>query len=82
MAFAEVIECHTISGDFDYMLKVICNRSQRDINFTDKLMQVAGVEIYVPCVYGGNQSLSAAFDFIFRLGHTTNCVENIRIAGG
>lgn len=44
MAFAEVIECHTISGDFDYMLKVVATDLRGLSQFlTDKLMQVAGV---------------------------------------
>lgn len=44
MTFAEIIECHTISGDFDYLLKVVANDLKGLSQFlTDKLMQVPGV---------------------------------------
>ncbi|MFC0350058.1 Lrp/AsnC family transcriptional regulator [Undibacterium danionis] len=44
MAFPDIIECHTISGDFDYLLKVVANDLKSLSQFlTDKLMQVPGV---------------------------------------
>lgn len=44
MAFPDIIECHTISGDFDYLLKVVANDLKGLSQFlTDKLMQVPGV---------------------------------------
>jgi len=44
MAFPDVIECHTISGDFDYMLKVVAPDLKCLSQFlTDSLMQVPGV---------------------------------------
>ncbi|WMW80140.1 Lrp/AsnC family transcriptional regulator [Undibacterium cyanobacteriorum] len=44
MTFSEIIECHTISGDFDYLLKVVANDLKGLSQFlTDKLMQVPGV---------------------------------------
>ncbi len=43
-AFPDIIECHTISGDFDYLLKVVANDLKSLSQFlTDKLMQVPGV---------------------------------------
>jgi Lrp/AsnC family leucine-responsive transcriptional regulator len=43
-AFPDIIECHTISGDFDYMLKVVAPDLKALSQFlTDKLMQVPGV---------------------------------------
>ena len=43
-AFPEIIECHTISGDFDYILKVVAPDLKALSQFlTDKLMQVPGV---------------------------------------
>ncbi|MBY0573909.1 MAG: Lrp/AsnC family transcriptional regulator [Undibacterium sp.] len=43
-AFAEIVECHTISGDFDYLLKVVAPDLKSLSQFlTDKLMQVPGV---------------------------------------
>lgn len=42
--FPEIIECHTISGDFDYLLKVVATDLKSFSNFlTDRLMQVPGV---------------------------------------
>ncbi len=42
--FPEIIECYTISGDFDYMLKVVAADLKSLSNFlTDRLMQVPGV---------------------------------------
>ena len=44
MAFPDVIECHTISGDFDYLLKVVAPDLKGLSQFlTDRLMQVPGV---------------------------------------
>ncbi|MBC3807070.1 Lrp/AsnC family transcriptional regulator [Undibacterium seohonense] len=44
MAFPDIIECHTISGDFDYLLKVVASDLKGLSQFlTDKLMQVPGV---------------------------------------
>ncbi|BBB59262.1 AsnC family transcriptional regulator [Undibacterium sp. KW1] len=43
-AFPEIIECHTISGDFDYILKVVASDLKSLSQFlTDTLMQVPGV---------------------------------------
>lgn len=43
-AFPEIIECHTISGDFDYILKVVAHDLKSLSQFlTDTLMQVPGV---------------------------------------
>ncbi len=42
--FPEIIECYTISGDFDYLLKVVATDLKSLSNFlTDRLMQVPGV---------------------------------------
>jgi Lrp/AsnC family leucine-responsive transcriptional regulator len=44
MAFPDIIECHTISGDFDYILKVVATDLKSLSQFlTDRLMQVHGV---------------------------------------
>lgn len=44
MAFPNIIECHTISGDFDYILKVVAGDLKSLSQFlTDTLMQVPGV---------------------------------------
>ncbi|MDE2429631.1 MAG: Lrp/AsnC family transcriptional regulator [Burkholderiales bacterium] len=44
MAFSNIIECHTISGDFDYILKVVAKDLKSLSQFlTDTLMQVSGV---------------------------------------
>jgi Lrp/AsnC family leucine-responsive transcriptional regulator len=44
MAFPEIVECHTISGDFDYLLKVVAASLKSLSQFlTDRLMQVPGV---------------------------------------
>ncbi|MFZ6719706.1 Lrp/AsnC family transcriptional regulator [Undibacterium sp. Ji49W] len=43
-AFPQIIECHTISGDFDYILKVVASDLKNLSQFlTDTLMQVPGV---------------------------------------
>jgi Lrp/AsnC family leucine-responsive transcriptional regulator len=45
MAFPDILECHTISGDFDYILKVVATDLKSLSQFlTDKLMQVPGVD--------------------------------------
>ncbi len=42
--FPEILECYTISGDFDYLLKVAAADLKALSNFlTDRLMQVPGV---------------------------------------
>jgi Lrp/AsnC family leucine-responsive transcriptional regulator len=42
--FPEILECYTISGDFDYLLKVVATDLKALSNFlTDRLMQVPGV---------------------------------------
>ncbi|MGV3653560.1 MAG: Lrp/AsnC family transcriptional regulator [Noviherbaspirillum sp.] len=42
--FPEILECYTISGDFDYLLKVVAKDLKSLSNFlTDRLMQVPGV---------------------------------------
>ncbi|MBS0307838.1 MAG: Lrp/AsnC family transcriptional regulator [Proteobacteria bacterium] len=42
--FPEIIECYTISGDFDYLLKVVATDLKSLSTFlTDRLMQVPGV---------------------------------------
>jgi Lrp/AsnC family leucine-responsive transcriptional regulator len=42
--FPEIIECYTISGDFDYLLKVVAPDLKSFSSFlTDRLMQVPGV---------------------------------------
>ncbi len=44
MAFPDIVECHTISGDFDYLLKVVANDLKAlSLFLTDRLMQVQGV---------------------------------------
>lgn len=44
MAFPDVIECHTISGDSDYLLKVVAPDLKSLSQFlTDRLMQVPGI---------------------------------------
>ncbi|KAF3997130.1 Lrp/AsnC family transcriptional regulator [Glaciimonas immobilis] len=43
-AFPEILECYAISGDFDYLLKVVANDLKSLSGFlTDRLMQVPGV---------------------------------------
>ena len=43
-SFPEIIECHTISGDFDYLIKVVAHDLKSLSHFlTDRLMQVPGV---------------------------------------
>ncbi len=43
-AFPEIVECYTISGDFDYLLKVVARNLKELSGFlTDRLPQVRGV---------------------------------------
>ncbi|WP_019560790.1 Lrp/AsnC family transcriptional regulator [Caldimonas manganoxidans] len=43
--FPEVIECHSVSGDHDYLLKVVAPDLRTLSQFlTDRLMQVPGVD--------------------------------------
>jgi Lrp/AsnC family transcriptional regulator, leucine-responsive regulatory protein len=43
-AFPEILECYTVSGDFDYLLKVAARDLKSLSGFlTDRLMQVPGV---------------------------------------
>ncbi len=42
--FPEIVECHAISGDFDYMLKVVARDLKALSEFlTDRLLQLQGV---------------------------------------
>jgi Lrp/AsnC family leucine-responsive transcriptional regulator len=42
--FPEILECYTITGDFDYLLKVVAKDLKSLSNFlTDRLMHVPGV---------------------------------------
>jgi Lrp/AsnC family transcriptional regulator, leucine-responsive regulatory protein len=42
--FPQILECHTVSGDHDYLLKVVARDLQALSKFlTDKLMQLDGV---------------------------------------
>jgi Lrp/AsnC family leucine-responsive transcriptional regulator len=42
--FPDIVECHTVSGDFDYLLKVVAPDLKSLSQFlTDRLMQVPGV---------------------------------------
>ncbi len=42
--FPEILECHTISGDCDYLLKVVASDLKSLSQFlTDRLMQIRGV---------------------------------------
>jgi Lrp/AsnC family leucine-responsive transcriptional regulator len=44
-SFPEIIECHCISGDHDYLLKVVARDLKSLSQFlTDRLMQVTGVD--------------------------------------
>ena len=43
--FPQILECHTVSGDHDYLLKVVARDLKSLSQFlTDRLMQVAGVD--------------------------------------
>lgn len=43
-SFPEIVECYTISGDFDYLLKVVARDLKGLSSFlTDRLLQVRGV---------------------------------------
>lgn len=42
--FPEILECHTVSGDYDYLLKVVAKDLKSLSQFlTDRLMQIKGV---------------------------------------
>ncbi|HEY1393530.1 MAG TPA: Lrp/AsnC family transcriptional regulator, partial [Methylibium sp.] len=42
--FPEILECHTVSGDSDYLLKVVARDLKALSQFlTDRLMQISGV---------------------------------------
>jgi Lrp/AsnC family leucine-responsive transcriptional regulator len=44
-AFPHILECHTVSGDSDYLLKVVARDLKSLSQFlTDQLMQVPGVD--------------------------------------
>jgi DNA-binding Lrp family transcriptional regulator len=44
-AFPQILECHTVSGDSDYLLKVVARDLKSLSQFlTDRLMQVPGVD--------------------------------------
>ncbi|WP_310738603.1 Lrp/AsnC family transcriptional regulator [Piscinibacter sp. HJYY11] len=44
-AFPQILECHTVSGDSDYLLKVVARDLKSLSQFlTDQLMQVPGVD--------------------------------------
>ncbi|MEO6363732.1 MAG: Lrp/AsnC family transcriptional regulator [Caldimonas sp.] len=44
-AFAQILECYSVSGEDDYLLKVVAHDLKGLSNFlTDRLMQVAGVD--------------------------------------
>ncbi|HEY0856218.1 MAG TPA: Lrp/AsnC family transcriptional regulator [Albitalea sp.] len=43
--FPQILECHTVSGDYDYLLKVAARDLKSLSQFlTDRLMQVPGVD--------------------------------------
>jgi len=44
-SFPQILECHTVSGDYDYLLKVVARDLKSLSQFlTDRLMQVPGVD--------------------------------------
>ena len=44
-AFPQILECHTVSGDYDYLLKVVAHDLKSLSQFlTDRLMRVPGVD--------------------------------------
>jgi Lrp/AsnC family transcriptional regulator, leucine-responsive regulatory protein len=43
-SFAQILECHTVSGDYDYLLKVVAPDLKSLSQFlTDRLMQTPGI---------------------------------------
>ena len=44
-AYPQVLECHAVSGDHDYLLKVVAH-DLKDLSqlLTDRMMQIAGVD--------------------------------------
>lgn len=44
-AYPQILECHAVSGDSDYLLKVVAHDLKSLSQFlTDRLMQIAGVD--------------------------------------
>lgn len=44
-AYPQILECQSVSGDYDYLLKVVAQDLKSLSNFlTDRLMQVAGID--------------------------------------
>ena len=44
-AYPQILECHAVSGDYDYLLKVVAHDLKSLSQFlTDRLMQIAGVD--------------------------------------
>jgi Lrp/AsnC family leucine-responsive transcriptional regulator len=44
-SYPQILECHTVSGDFDYLLKVVARDLKALSQFlTDRLMQTPGVD--------------------------------------
>ena len=44
-AYPQILECHAVSGDYDYLLKVVARDLKSLSQFlTDRLMQIAGVD--------------------------------------
>ena len=44
-AYPEILECQSVSGDYDYLLKVVARDLKSLSTFlTDRLMQVAGID--------------------------------------
>ncbi|BAL94827.1 transcriptional regulator, AsnC family [Rubrivivax gelatinosus IL144] len=43
--FPQILECHTVSGDYDYLLKVVARDLKALSQFlTDRVMQIPGVD--------------------------------------
>ena len=44
-AYPQILECHAVSGDYDYLLKVVAHDLRSLSTFlTDRLMQVPGID--------------------------------------
>ena len=44
-AYPQILECHAVSGDYDYLLKVVAHDLKSLSTFlTDRLMQVPGID--------------------------------------
>ena len=67
--FPEILECYTISGDFDYLLKVVATDLRSFSAFlTDRLMQVPGVVApALDDLPGGSQAFQPAAPAAFSL---------------